>query len=427
MLLTAVIFILVCGVAYTVSTRKSTPASGEPTFTEKPPHEILRPARASANERIAWETNIGGTESEQPIAVINKNNEIYIFGNTSSSDLDFTGATKGKTRGFGARLSLAGSTLAFTVFDFTIAKAIPISSGFALAGNEGSVAGIYLLSDDLTVSGKANMPATHSLTACGLYVYDNRYFLIAEALDSATDTKSLLMHIYTSGLSLEREKVFHHTYGLDFLDMMPYGDGYILAAAATFQDISFLTVARFGTLSEPAYTDLKLGYAYTPEAFVPMGAGFAAICDHGGACELLTLDSTLTRTSVNFLTSAANSNRKALFYAGAYYAYTGEKLLQLSDEGKTVGSIDFAPKKIAAFANNGIAAFVAGIEDTAVTFAFIGSAKSEVFSIAVTSPTSVALCAGANGLLFAADTSAKTSDCADFFGGSDVFISRLNL
>lgn len=56
-LLSAVIFILLCGVAYTVSTRTTTAVDNTPAGAEKPPHELLRAARPSANEHIAWETN----------------------------------------------------------------------------------------------------------------------------------------------------------------------------------------------------------------------------------------------------------------------------------------------------------------------------------------------------------------------------------
>ena len=98
MLLTAVIFILLCGVAYTVSTRRATDAVTTPVDAEKPPHELVRNARASANERIVWETNIGGSGNETPVSIFRKNNEIYVFGNTDSNDADFVGLTQGKRR-----------------------------------------------------------------------------------------------------------------------------------------------------------------------------------------------------------------------------------------------------------------------------------------------------------------------------------------
>ena len=155
-----------------------------------------------------WETNLGGTENESPVSVFTKNNEIYIFGNTNSSDLDFAANSQGKTRGFGARLSASGRTLGFTVFDFTVAKAIPTLSGFAVAGNEGSVAGLYLLSDTLSVTAKVMMPPTHALTACGLYVFDNRYFLVAESFNEITQKKTLLLHVTQRGCRSSAKKFF---------------------------------------------------------------------------------------------------------------------------------------------------------------------------------------------------------------------------
>lgn len=426
MILTAVIFLLLCGVAYTVSTRPVTPVSGKPA-DERPPHVLQRDARVSANEHIAWETNLGGSADEQPVAVLCKNNEIYIFGNTCSNDLDFAGESEGKLRGFGARLTAGGRTVEYTLYDFTVQKAIPTLSGFAVAGNEGSSAGLYVLSDTLTVTGKTVMSPTHALSAVGLYVFDNRYFLIAESYDTLSDTKSLLLHVYTTGLTLEIEKVFSHTYSLDFLDLMPYDGGYILAASASFQGLGYLTVARFSLLNVPAYTDYKLGHAYTPTSFVPLGSGFAAICDYEGKCELLLLNSSFVKTDLKFFTEVANSNQKLLFYAGtAIYAYTGEALLRLGDDGRTVGTVNFAPERIVAFCSNGVAAFIAGATQDGITLARIGT-QTDTFSLQVTSTARAALYCDGTSLLLAADCSGKTQDCTDNFGGSDVWLCKLPL
>ena len=428
LLLTAVIFILLCGVAYTVSARRTEAVVQTPAGVEKPPHELLRAARASANDRIEWETNIGGTGDETPVTVLQKNNELYVFGNTNSHDLDFTGLAEHKTRGFCARLSLLGRTLAFTVFDFTVAKAVPTAGGFAVAGNEGSVAGLYLLTDDLTVSGKATMPPAHALTAVGLYIFDNRYFLFASARDEATDKTTLLLHIYTVGLACEREKTFVHSYGLELLEVLPTANGgYLLAAAAKYQTTEHLTIARFSSLGEPAYTDIDLGYSYTPTAFLPLGDGYAAACDAGGKCHLLLLSNDLVHKSTQVLCPTANANRKTAFYAGGTYAYTGEQLVALSDEGRNMGAIDFAPQAVTAFCYNGVAAFVAGNTQNGIAVAMIGKQKTEVLQLQTANTQTALLCAGANSLILCADNAAKTADCADWFGGADVWLSKIPL
>ena len=43
--------------------------------------------------------------------------------------------------------------------------------------------------------------------------------------------------------------------------------------------LGYLTVARFTPISPPAFTDVNLGYKYVPEAFMPLGDGFAAVSD----------------------------------------------------------------------------------------------------------------------------------------------------
>lgn len=427
MLLTAVIAILACGVAYTISQGRSTPAA-IPAGADKPPvHEIVRDARVSANERIAWETNIGGTGDEEPVSVIEKNGEIYIFGNTTSSDLDFAGADEGKTRGFGARLTSTGRTVEFTVFDFTVAKVIPTLAGFAAAGNEGSVAGLYLLSDSLTVRGSVSMPALHSLHACALYEYDNSYFLVAESYDEILDVTTLLLHIYSADLRLMREKIFSHTYSLKLLDIMPYGSGYLLAAAATYQDLGLLTLMKFGTITEPVKTDVDLGYPYTPTAFIPFSGGFAAASDRNGNCELLLLDSRLVQTDVKFLTNVANGNCKTVFYANTTLCYDGEKLTELSDEGRIVGSVSYAPRQITDFGTNAVASFVAGVSEENLPIAMLGKQKIETISLSVTAPVRALIVSGADSLLVVADSHGKSSDCGGHFGGGDVWIARIKL
>lgn len=426
-LLTAVIFILLCGVVYTVSTRTSADSPvNAPVDAETKPHELLRAARTSANARIEWETNLGGTGEEVPVTVLQKNNEIYVFGNTSSSDLDFAGADAGKTRGFCTRLSLAGRTLAFTVFDFTIVKTIPTAAGFAVAGNEGSAAGLYLLSDELTVTAKTEMSPTHTLAAVGLYVFDNRYFLVAECEDETTQKTSILLNVYTPSLVCEREKVFIRAYALSFLDILPCSDGYLLAAYAHYQTAGYLTLARFTTIGEPSYSDLELGYPYEPTAFMPLGNGYAASCDNGGKCELLRVDSRLRQESVQFLTNAPNENRKTLFYADGSYIYTGEKLIELSDDGRSIGSLEFSVRAVTDFCSNGVASFVAGVSDDGVKIALIGKSASEVLPLQA-SAQKATLYAGASHILLCCDTAGKTADCGDFFGGTDVWLSRLPL
>lgn len=421
MILSAVIFILLCGVAYTVSNRVSS-VSG--TAADTPyVHSIQRKARVSANENLSWEINLGGSGNEQPVAVFNLNNEIYIFGNTSSSDLDFAGVSGNGMHGFGARLSLAGSTLEFTVFDFTIAKAVPTADGFAVAGNEGSVAGIYLITRELVLTAKAEMSPATALTACGLYIYDNRYFLFAESVDTVNKT-SLLMHVYTVGLSLERERLFTHTYGLHLIEMLPYGNGYMLAANAEYQDYGYLSLIRFDLVNAPAYTDISLGYKYTPTGFVPISGGYAAVCDRDGNCELLTVTDSLVKNDVKFLTETPNGNKKSLFYADGIYAYSGEKIFQISESGMPVGSLDFDAYEIADFGSNGNAAFIVGLCENNIKIVAIGKEKSEVYSLKASHPAAAKIYAGASGIIFAATSDAVTSDCGYNFGGSDVWAGK---
>lgn len=426
--LSAVLFILLCGVAYTVSGRRQSAAtSTSGNDVVKPSHELVREARVSGNPYVDWETNFGGSGDEAPVAVISKNNTVYIFGNTNSHDLDFAGVQEGKTRGFCAQLSLAGRTLAYTVFDFCVAKAIPTQSGFAVAGNEGSVSGLYLLGNDLTVTAKVSAPATHALTAVGLYVFDNTYFLVSSYTDENTQKASLLLCAYSMALENIATQVFVYSYGLQLLEILPYENGYLLAANAQYQSLGCLVTARFSPGGTPAYSSVDLGYAYTPVSFLPFGVGYAALCDTGGKCELLLLNDKCERHGNMYICNTPNTNKKTLLYAGgAFYAYTGEAVVRLKDNGEVADSVPFAPLSIADFGQNDVAAFMVGMFENRIDVLCLSEKKTAAVSLRVSASAAV-VAVNPTHLLLCADAKQKGGDCGGNFGQSDVWVSKVNL
>ena len=417
MLLSVVILILLCGVLVTLKERDATPAQAEAPYE----HSLVRDARPSLNPLLEYETNIGGSGDEEPVALLSQNGRIYLFGNTNSSDLDFAANQEGKTQGFCATLAPNGHTEAFTVFPFSLAKVIPTASGFAVAGNRGSAAGLYLLSSDLTVTGEATMPTTTPLAAKALFVFDNRYFLLAESHDELTNRTSILLQTYTSGLALESTKAFAHTYSLSFIDLLPTGSGYLLAAAASFQARGFLTLARFTVLGEPAYTDFDLGYYYTPYSFTPTADGYAALSSREGKTELLTLTDTLAKRGTSFLSELSNEQEKTLFYAGALYAHTGDTLFRLNETGNATAVLAYEARRIDDFLTDTVASFCAGFAPSgeALNLAFLGSvSKTETLDI---QGGTALLCKSGNRLLLCA-SAAGGADMGRVFGGHDIWL-----
>ena len=420
----AVALVMLCGVAYTLSRRLNSkvPASAIPAE-----HEYSRDARVSANERILWENNFGGSGDDEVVAAFTEFGYIYVFGNTTSSDLDFSANLEGGKRGFGARLSESGKTLEFTAFDFTVVKVIPTSSGFTVAGNDGSNAGIYLLTGSLVLEKSRTINSAHELNVRNLYVYDDRYYLISDSTDGILGLKTVVLDILSPSLELLRTKLFSRSYGLDFIDLMPYHGGYVLAAYAYHQTAGFLTLARFDTLTEPAYVDLSLGYPYRPLSVMPLGEGYAAIYDREGKCEMLTVSSDFKRTSVRFLSDEENAGRKSLLYAASPYAYTGSELIELHSDGSKLGSVAFKVEKITSYITSGNASIIAGIDGTHVKIAMISTQKSEVVTFELTSPASAELMLFGDGIILASGTRAATPDCAGHFGGLDAFICKIGL
>ena len=421
MLLSAVILILLCGVLVTLKSRDASPAAAEAPYE----HSLTRDARPSANPLLEYETNIGGTGDETPLALFSQNGRVYIFGNTSSSDLDFAANQADKTQGFCATLASNGHTEAFTVFPFTIAKVIPTASGFAVAGGRGSAAGLFLLGADLTVTGEATMPTGTPLSAKALFVFDNRYFLLAESVDESTKRTSLLLQTYTSGLALESTKAFSHTYSLAFIDLLPTSAGYLLAAAASFQSRGFLTVARFTLLGEPAYTDFDLGYYYTPYSFVPTADGYAALSSREGKTELLTLTDALKTSGTSLLSELSNEHEKSLFYAGALYAHTGDTLFRLNEAGAATATLAYEVRRIDDFLTDTVASFCVGFDPSGeqLRLGYLGSvSKTETI---YAKGGAALLCKSGNRLLVCASASGG-ADMGRVFGGSDIWLCSIS-
>lgn len=102
------------------------PAGG----SEAPVWETVREARPSLNENIVWENRLGGTGEESLVAAFTYADRILVFGNTDSTDYDFS-AGQG-LRGFIAVLDEAGTTQTFYETDRITAVTLH-EQGFLLA------------------------------------------------------------------------------------------------------------------------------------------------------------------------------------------------------------------------------------------------------------------------------------------------------
>ena len=120
---TAVVMLL--GVFLMPKNIPSRPAQGEPQNPDPvppavtAPHDKFRDPRIAFDEDIFWETNLGGSGNEQVENAYSFGENVLIFGNTDSSDLDFDGEQTGM---FAVGITQNGKPTVYRTYGGTLKK-----------------------------------------------------------------------------------------------------------------------------------------------------------------------------------------------------------------------------------------------------------------------------------------------------------------
>jgi hypothetical protein len=218
----------------------SNPSGGGDPSDKEAVHSRLRAANISLNPSLAWELELLGSGEETAKNVFIKNNTIYIFGNTSSHDLDFD-----KEGVFLAIMDTYGVTKAFFVYgekEDKLQRAIECEGGFLLA-IEGSKAPYLLVVDGngLPLSKKSDF-SNRKETILSLKYYQNRYFLFTNIEDNTTAVKSLRIYFFDENFNFVSSTIARDDYSLLLFDFVVISDK-VIAFCSAYSEIGSHVVA----------------------------------------------------------------------------------------------------------------------------------------------------------------------------------------
>lgn len=401
-------------------------------------HEKVRLSRTSLNPHISRENSFGGSGDESVEGVFSYNNKLYVFGSTSSSDLDMD-AGGGV---YMAQLSAQLDTECFFQYGEsgdTLVKALMCEGGYLLAVNR-AAGGSRLLRIDFDGTQVADIDSSgmyqekfEDLLQCS-----DRYVAVMSVHNSSTDIVSLKARVYDSSLSLVAEREFSRSYSTEYISLFETADGnYVLAANIVSPLINRLLFIEWGLSKQGLFYDIDLGSAgaYRCESVIPYEYGYiAVIVEDTMMCDIITVTSSFELHSRIYLRQSAVKRAKIMYAPDGYYCLmqrgvdvSAMLILQSSLQYDKTAPQFSAVKDVyshyiyssstlfAAATQRNILLITASERNVISSIAFGGSGMSDVQTVKLGGKF-VSVCRSEN----------KTSDCPENYGGSDIWLSLLN-
>lgn len=288
-------------------------------FNPPPPHSLIRAARLSANEDIAWETNIGGSGDEQLVCAFTAYGRIYIFGNTLSRDYDFAGASG---IGFCAIISAAGNTKSFTVYPFDIAVVKPTLDGFVACGNDGDTAVLKLIDSDGVVTGGATLNPNIKQKALDIYIEGSSYYLVSSYFDNVIKKTTIFINSFSSGLAHKFEYGINCAFDLQYINILPYKQSLMLCANVISVKENYLALVIFDKLNVPTFKYIKADYGYFCYNIMPFDGGYAALANKNNVPEIITITNDFKKDLTKELHCNSADGASMFFAQGSYFSFT---------------------------------------------------------------------------------------------------------
>ena len=220
-----VVIALAAGLLFFMPT-KTTQAS---SVTPDPPvnqYQVERDAEIGLEPSVTYTQTIGGSKDEQAVGLFYAEEKLYIFGNTASSDCDFTSAGA-----FVAILSKEGRTNRFVTFDGELVDVTLYNGGFlmALRRTFPTLIAVDYAGDQLGVTELATereeIPIDLLLTSSG-------YLLVTKLSQSITGFTRLKLNILSHSLQPVGSLITEEVYNLEYIDTLDVMGEYMLLANA---------------------------------------------------------------------------------------------------------------------------------------------------------------------------------------------------
>lgn len=278
-----------------------------------PAHSAERDARVGLAAMAEWETNFGGSGDESPVSSFTINGKPYIFGNTTSSDLDFPSG--GGT--FGARLSGYGRTEKFATYGgagSTLQSASLLENGFALTVNGETDSAVFIDFELNTLSTlNLSAPESCSYDIVDVGAYGNNLFIFRQSSGAATE--HTVCDIVSKSGTLVGQKIFKQSLNLAYRGFFP-GNTLVTVFAETSATAGCVLFAEWTVSGNTQYKRTVTAAAFDTLAVFPAPSGWLVLRATGGETFASFIDqsySLIRSVNINF----AGVRRGELFYSSA--------------------------------------------------------------------------------------------------------------
>ena len=242
-------------------------------------HQLVRDARVGLASKVEWENNFGGSGDEYPVSVYTANGKLYIFGNTTSNDLDFSGGGV-----FASRLSEFGRTEKFVTFGIAgdeLFSASLTEYGFMLAfgGEEQTMTFIdfELNTSDSTVLAKTEENTAYKI--CDVGFFENKYYIFRQAKNSSVSF--VVCDILTTDGKVSSPKIFKQSLNLTYRGFFP-GKTHITAFEEIGSSAGCATFAEWTVTGIIAYKRVTTSIKQSTLDIYPILNGWAVLSSGNG-------------------------------------------------------------------------------------------------------------------------------------------------
>ncbi len=312
------------------------PAGG----SEAPVWETVREARPSLNENIVWENRLGGTGEESLVAAFTYADRILVFGNTDSTDYDFS-AGQG-LRGFIAVLDEAGTTQTFYETDRITAVTLH-EQGFLLALY--APARLRLIDFSLATVSETPLYSTQDERVLDIFPREDGYTVVTAINETDSGADSLRVVEFDGAFRKLSSRLLARSAKIRYIDAFVYADKTVVAVNFDFGAVQCMSLIELAG-GNPLYYDITAEGGYFACDVMPYGGGYAALILSDGSADILTVNANYTAAKRIYLNSAECTSGRLYAAGDRIYAYVHKEgdLSQLCELNANLDYIGIVPE-----------------------------------------------------------------------------------
>ena len=238
------------------------------------PHNPFRNARTAVSPLLDWEINLGGSGTETVVAAFGLQQEILIFGNTTSTDYDFYNQVVGH---FIILMTLHGTPISYNTYAGVLEQVIMLEDGFLKVVNTQTESLLVRTNAFGMRMHYVNLRSEHALQATReriIYVYvdsfaefraavgtpKEKFHAVIEYRNPLDDYRELRVDVVTEQLELSYSRFFRRALSLEFVRAFANQHEFRLFANVRGLNESVLTVYTWTrqSLTEQSFRNMNL-------------------------------------------------------------------------------------------------------------------------------------------------------------------------